>query len=50
MRTKFNGFYSDEMVLLSDAPMMTMYGKPVAANQNAHGRYSNVTLLRGKKR
>lgn len=49
MRTKFNGFYSDEMVLLSDAPMMTMYGKPAAANQNTSKRMSNVTLLQGNK-
>jgi len=25
MRTQFNGFYSDEMAVLSDAPMLTMY-------------------------
>ena len=26
MRTKFNGFYSDETILLSDQPILSLYG------------------------
>jgi len=32
MRTHFNGFYSDEMAVLSDAPMLTMYRPGAATN------------------
>ena len=26
MRTKFNGFYSDETILLNDHPILSLYG------------------------
>jgi len=45
MRTKFNGFYSDETALLTDAPMMTLYGRR-ASTGGTSPLPANVTLLR----
>ena len=32
MRTNFNGFFSDETAILTDAPMLTMYGRHANSN------------------
>jgi ornithine decarboxylase len=41
MRTRFNGFYSDDTALLSDQPMLSLYLRPAecrAAAANLHNK------------
>ncbi len=47
MRTKFNGFHSDEMAILSDEPMLTAYGKRAVADRSRKSP-ANATVLMEK--
>ncbi|MBB92809.1 MAG: decarboxylase [Magnetovibrio sp.] len=50
MRTKFNGFHSDETVVLRDEPMLTAYGDRIAAqNATTTGLSGSAVLLEQMK-
>ena len=39
MRTQFNGFYSDETVIVGDPPMLSLYGEPPATQSFTSDTY-----------
>jgi ornithine decarboxylase len=45
MRTRFNGFHSDDLVVLTDAPMLTNYGKRAADEAGRVQRPVNDAVL-----
>jgi len=48
LRTKFNGFHSDETAVLQDAPLLTVYGDVNAGEKVAAEGRRNVTKLSEK--
>ena len=49
MRTKFNGFHSDETVVVQDEPMLTAYGDRIAAQNDTVPGLSGAVLLEQMK-
>ena len=45
MRTKFNGFHSDETVVLRDEPMLTAYGDRIAAQNDTTAGLPGAAVL-----
>lgn len=45
LRTQFNGFHSDETVVLYDEPMLTAYGDRIAAQNDAAAGHAGTAVL-----